>query len=165
MTEAVSPYRRPQPGTKTERVWTIADEITARLGRRAKRSEVMRLFENEGGNANTAATQYAYWKRDYDETRQPGTAAAAPVTVPPTRLQIGRDGRVVIPAEMRAAMLVGDDGAVQAEVVDGELRIVSPLAALRRLQALVSELKVPGASVVDEFLAEKREEARRESLR
>jgi AbrB family looped-hinge helix DNA binding protein len=81
-----------------------------------------------------------------------------------TRLKIDSAGRVVIPAEMRAAMLVKPGDIVTADVADGEFRIVSPEVALKRVQAFARKWKAehPGASVVDELIAERREEARRE---
>ncbi|MBN9077491.1 MAG: AbrB/MazE/SpoVT family DNA-binding domain-containing protein [Rhizobiales bacterium] len=81
-----------------------------------------------------------------------------------TRLKIDSAGRVVIPAEMRAAMLVKPGDIVTADVADGEFRIVSPEVALKRVQAFARKWKAehPGESVVDELIAERREEARRE---
>lgn len=81
------------------------------------------------------------------------------------RLKIGDGGRIVIPAGMRAAMFVKPGDTVTARVVDGEFRIVSPAVALKRVQAEARKFKAknPDASVVDEFIAERREEARRET--
>lgn len=63
---------------------------------------------------------------------------------------------MLIPAKMREAMLLGSPGRVTARVVDGELTIISPQAALRRVQKMAQKFKKPGESVVDEFLAERR---------
>lgn len=83
------------------------------------------------------------------------------------RLKIDSAGRIVIPAEMRAAMLVKPGETVVAHVVDGEFRIVSPAVALKRVQAFARKWKEehPGESVVDELIADRREEARREDER
>lgn len=83
------------------------------------------------------------------------------------RLKIDSAGRVVIPAEMRAAMMVKPGDTVTAEVVEGEFRIVSPGVALARVRAFAREWKAQnsGGSVVDELIAERREEARREDER
>ncbi len=81
------------------------------------------------------------------------------------RLKIDSAGRIVIPAEMRAAMLVKPGDTVTARVEDGEFRIVSPDVALKRVQAFARKWKAenPDApSIVDELIAERREEARRE---
>ena len=78
-----------------------------------------------------------------------------------TRLKIDSAGRIVIPAEMRAAMLVKPGDTVTAEVVNGEFRIVSPEVVLRQIRALARQHKQPGVDEVDEFIADRREEARR----
>lgn len=74
----------------------------------------------------------------------------------PVTLTIGSNGRVVIPKDLREAMAMGEDGKVTARIVDGELRLISLGAALKRAQAALAPLKKPGESVVDEFLAERR---------
>lgn len=84
-----------------------------------------------------------------------------------TSLKIDSAGRVVIPAEMRAAMMVRPGDTVVAVVENGEFRIVSPGVALKRVQAYAQRWKAanPGVSVVDELIAERREEARRDDER
>jgi bifunctional DNA-binding transcriptional regulator/antitoxin component of YhaV-PrlF toxin-antitoxin module len=74
-------------------------------------------------------------------------------------LKVDNAGRVVIPAEMRAAMMLDADGRVTATVVDGELRVISPMAAVRQLQGRTASLVPPGTLVSDELIAERRAEA------
>lgn len=83
-------------------------------------------------------------------------------SVPHARLKIDGAGRVVIPAEMRAAMLVKPGDTVTAEVVDGEFRIVSPDVALKRFRAVGREWRKrnPGVDLVEELIADRRAEAR-----
>ena len=80
------------------------------------------------------------------------------------RLKIDSAGRIVIPAEMRAAMLVKPGDTVTARVEDGEFRIVSPDVALKRFQDLGRKFreKNPGVDLVEELITERRQEARRE---
>ena len=66
---------RPRPGTRTGRIWEIADEITREQGRRAERHEVIERYVAENGNKNTAGTQYQYWKKHQDEPRNSATSA------------------------------------------------------------------------------------------
>ena len=149
---------RPQSGTLTGRVWEIADEITREKGRRAERREVIERYLAENGNRNTAGTQYQYWKKHCNESRSV-SAPASPGKfrdVEPQPLKVASDGRVLIPLEMREAMVLGDDGRVTARVEAGELRLVSPAVAVRQIQARMRKFKKPGESVVDQFLTDRR---------
>jgi AbrB family looped-hinge helix DNA binding protein len=85
-------------------------------------------------------------------------------SVPHARLKIDKAGRIVIPAEMRAAMLVKPGDAVTAEVVEGELRIMSGAVVLARIQKQAQEYDAahPNVSLVDELIADRRQEASQE---
>jgi len=153
------------PTSKTGRVWHIAEQITRQKGRRATRGEVMDAYVAEGGNPDTASTQYWHWKNAFMAAEavqnEPGrTAPPEPNSVPATALTIGSDGRVVIPAEMRAAMQIGPDGRVTARVIDGELLMITPKIAIRRAQELLRKSVPKGISLADELIAERRAEAR-----
>ena len=78
------------------------------------------------------------------------------------QLHIAEDGRLVIPAAMRSAMLIDESGYLTARVVEGELRVFAPKAAVRKLQRMMREKVPAGVSVVDDLIAERRAEARRE---
>jgi AbrB family looped-hinge helix DNA binding protein len=107
-----------------------------------------------------------YVKGFSDEPQQSfGHEPDALRSVPDVRLKIDSAGRMVIPAEMRSAMMVKPGDTVTAEVTDGEFRIVSPGVALKRIQAFAKEFKAknPGLSVVDELIADRRAEAQREA--
>jgi bifunctional DNA-binding transcriptional regulator/antitoxin component of YhaV-PrlF toxin-antitoxin module len=76
--------------------------------------------------------------------------------------RMSKEGRVLIPAEMRHALGLQAEEPLKLYIVDGELRIVSRREGIRRAQAIAARYKQPGLSVVDEFIAEKRAEAQRE---
>ncbi len=59
-------HSRPGPGTRTGRVWEIADERTRETGCRAKRADVIECCVAEGINRNTASTQYQHWRADFE---------------------------------------------------------------------------------------------------
>ena len=101
----------------------------------------------------------------FSESRQSEYDAAETglVSVERVRLKIDKAGRIVIPAEMRAAMLVQPGDTVTARVVDGEFRIVSPRAAIRRVQAHARAVIPPGVDIVEELIRDRREEARKEA--
>ena len=84
-----------------------------------------------------------------------------PAARPRWTLKVAPDGRFVIPAAARAAMELGEEGKVTATLQDGELRIVSPRAAIRRIQAFVKARDKGTGSPVDELIAERRAAAER----
>ena len=98
-----------------------------------------------------------------EEAQQPFEDSNGLQSVRYTRLKIDNAGRIVIPAEMRAAMLVKPGDMVTARVEHGEFRITSPDVAVRRAQNLARRLIPDGVSLVDELIADRREEARREA--
>lgn len=151
--------RRPSHGTMTSRVWEIADQLSRQSARRASSKEVIDAYVREGGNANTAATQYQAWKKSFE----PPVAATVSLrgNTESVVLQMGRDGRVLVPQAIRAAMGIDDTTKLSARVENGELRVVPQKLAFARLQALVKEQDKGEGSVVDELLAERRTEANR----
>jgi len=52
---------QPREGSKTRRVWEIADDISAKEGRPALRGEVMDAGKEEDLSPGTIATQYGRW--------------------------------------------------------------------------------------------------------
>lgn len=98
-------------------------------------------------------------KSDQTDANAPDT----PGNIESRTLQVARNGRVVIPAEMRSAMLIDATGYVAASVVEGELRILSPKSALLKAQKTVREKASGVASLADELIAERRAEAQREA--
>lgn len=151
---------RPSPGTSTGRVWEIADEITRNSGRRAKRAEVITQFRTEGGNYNTASTQYHYWKAEFDR-RHADTGEQEAVYEIAT-VQVKDAGRILLPASVRDALLIQEGDFLGMEIVDGEIRLIPLDTAVRRAQELVRRYIPEGSNLVDELIAERRREAERE---
>lgn len=148
---------RPAPGTRTGRVWEIADQISRESGSLAARREVLERVAAEGGNLATANTQYQYWRTSGAAGYGPRSTRAQGVgDVAEQPLSVAADGRLMIPREVRAAMDLDARGKVTARVVNGELRLLSPRAAVRRVQAEAERLKTDGVSEVDAFLADRR---------
>ena len=71
---------RPAAGTKTARVWEIADAISAEQKRPALREEVMTQGEAEGLNRGTIATQYARWTTFHNVSKEDRTAVRTALT-------------------------------------------------------------------------------------
>ena len=152
---------RPKSG-KTARVWAVADELTKKLGRLAGRKDVMQTYAAEGGNPNTASTQYSKWKAANKKNNAPQNKIQKPGNIGSVRLTVGRDGRLHIPAELRSAMMLDETGSVTARVVDGELRVLSQACTIELLQNLIARSDKGHGSVVDELVRERRADAKRE---
>lgn len=71
-------------------------------------------------------------------------------------------GRLQIPADIRRTLGLNDGDEVRMEVVDGELRVRSFRETLARVQERLRPYVVPGVSIVDELIADRRAEAERE---
>lgn len=77
-------------------------------------------------------------------------------------IKIGGDGRVLIPADWREAMELKDNDTLVAHLEDGELRLHGSAVGLRKARAILRKYARPGDSVVDELIADRRQETRRE---
>ena len=78
------------------------------------------------------------------------------------RLRINENGRVVIPAAFRKALGINAGDEVVLRMEDDELRITTLKCRIERAQRLVRKHVKPGASLVDELIADRREEAKNE---
>ena len=78
------------------------------------------------------------------------------------RVRIGPKGRLVVPVELRRELALeeGTDAIARAE--DGRLVVERRDVALRRLRDTVARAVGSEVSLVDQLLAARREEARRE---
>lgn len=77
-------------------------------------------------------------------------------------LTIASNGRVVIPAGMRAALGMPEGGRVVARLVDGAV-VLEPIAvAIKRTQALMRKYVPAGVSLADELIAERHAAAEHE---
>lgn len=78
------------------------------------------------------------------------------------RLRINENGRVVIPAAFRRELGIKPGDEVILRLDDGELRITTMKRRIERAQRRARKYIKPGVSLVDELIAERREEAKRE---
>ena len=79
-----------------------------------------------------------------------------------TRTQIGKGGRLVVPAKLRKTLNIqaGDEIVVRLE--DDSLRLIPMQRAVRRAQKVVGRYVPEGVSLVDELIQARREAARHE---
>lgn len=83
---------------------------------------------------------------------------------PPTAIRLGDRGRLVVPAAIRRQLGV-ERGDVLIASVEGARLVLEPRgAALGRLRERLAVIPA-GVSLVDEVIAERRVEARRERVR
>lgn len=76
--------------------------------------------------------------------------------------KVGPGGRIVIPAPMRHELGIEPGDSITLRIEDGDLRIVSRQAALRRIRERLKKKVPPGVSLADELIKERRAEAARE---
>jgi AbrB family looped-hinge helix DNA binding protein len=97
------------------------------------------------------------------ETAPPYVASDAEPAVPPAGfvVVIADRGRLVLPAAVRErfGIKAGDRLTLWVET-DGTMRLQTAAAYARSLRGMFKHLAVPGRSVVDELIAERRREAR-----
>jgi antitoxin PrlF len=79
------------------------------------------------------------------------------------RARINQQGRIVIPAECRAAagLKPGDELLIET-IGEGELRLRTPEQAIKEAQAIVARYLPKGRDLVQELIDERRAEAARE---
>ena len=77
-------------------------------------------------------------------------------------MHVGPQGRLVIPARLRRAFRLETGETLVARVEEDRLVLERPWSALGRLQRAFSDAVPEGVSLVDELLAERRAEVRRE---
>jgi AbrB family looped-hinge helix DNA binding protein len=78
------------------------------------------------------------------------------------RVQVGEKGRIVIPAEIRAAMGINVGDMIEMRFEDYELRVSTRRARIRRAQERARRYVPAGTLVSEELSAERREAAKHE---
>ena len=79
-----------------------------------------------------------------------------------TTAKLDSAGRIVIPAEARKALGLKPGSEVLVRFEDGEVRVTTRAEAIRKVQDMVCRLVPKNVSLVDELIAERRAEAKRE---
>lgn len=79
-----------------------------------------------------------------------------------SHVTMSANGRLVIPAALRAELGMAGGGAFVATVEDGVIRLVPLREVIRRVQANVRRYVPAGSDLAAELSAERRREAERE---
>jgi AbrB family looped-hinge helix DNA binding protein len=80
----------------------------------------------------------------------------------PQIVVLGESGRIVLPAAIRKKFGLEAGERLTVFIQDGEIRIVSRKMALENIRAGIIKQRGTLKGILDEFLAERREEAARE---
>jgi len=86
-------------------------------------------------------------------------------TVERERVQLGKSGRLVIPARMRKALKIGEGDALIARVENGELIVVPHVTAIAKAQETLKHLRKSGERIVDDFIADRQKDQQRSDER
>jgi len=149
--------RKPAGFWKSPRVEEV---FTAFVAGKIDRAEAYRRLQITHYGEPMATDTLDWYLRKYLRGRRQGRPGVSARLV--ERVAIGEGGRVVIPASYRQALGLDDGDEVILQLVEGELRILTPEQALRRAQALVRRHVPAGRSLAEELIQERRQEARRE---
>lgn len=87
---------------------------------------------------------------------------APEVRVNEARTRLNENGRIVIPAAMRAALGLQAGDEVILIIEDGELRVTTSLRRVERAQRLFKKYVGAGVRLSDELIADRRKEAESE---
>lgn len=105
-------------------------------------------------------------RTDAEEVGQGRRRLPPPETLPDgtTRyfLVLGPKGRVLLPADLRAAMGLEEGDVITAWLRDGEVRMHSHLHGLRKIQTEASSMARGAGYASDELIDERRAEAAKE---
>jgi AbrB family looped-hinge helix DNA binding protein len=78
-------------------------------------------------------------------------------------VRLGPEGRVVIPAPIREVLGLKEGDVLFARLEGGEVKLLTPQAAMMRAQAIVRSFVPEGVSLAEELIADRRREAEREA--
>ncbi|MEO0014597.1 MAG: hypothetical protein RLZZ535_2986 [Cyanobacteriota bacterium] len=73
---------------------------------------------------------------------------------------ISGNGRILIPAEIRKSLNLKAGDQLVMSVIDGEIRLVPQLEAIKRAQNTIAQYVDPSRSLSQELIQERREEAK-----
>jgi AbrB family looped-hinge helix DNA binding protein len=147
-----------------EHLPTTSAKIRALAAEGVERAEIARLL----------GIRYQHVRNVLEHDRAREAKAAAGLSEPPqppifddstpsVKVRLGPEGRVVIPAPMREALGLKEGDVLFARLEGGEIKLLTPNAAMSRAQAIVRSFVPEGVSLADELIAERRREAEREA--
>jgi len=79
------------------------------------------------------------------------------------RIQVGTGGGIFLPPQIQQTLSIKEGDTLIATLDDGELRLLTVPAAVRKAQAIVKKFVPHGVKLVDELLEDRRREAERDN--
>jgi AbrB family looped-hinge helix DNA binding protein len=139
-----------------------SDKIRALAARGLARADIARLLGVRYQQVRNVL------ERDKEREAKPAGMSEPPQpalddNMPSAKVRLGPDGRVVIPAPMREALGLREGDVLFARLEGGEIKLLTPKAAMLRAQAIVRQFVPAGVSLADELIADRRREAEREA--
>ncbi len=157
----------------------LSDEVRSDLDHLSTVSDKIRLLDRKGYEradiARILGKRYQHVRNVLEADRKKAAARAraaeASVAVPDPdavmRFEVAADGTLRLPPEIMAGLQISGGGTLSGRLENGQLLLVEPTVALRRVQKalrpLRDRLRAEGRSLVDELIEERREDARREA--
>ena len=144
-----------------EHLPTISAKIRALAARGVERADIARVLGIRYQHVRNVL------ERDKARPVTPGMAeppqpALHHDNMPSVKVRLGPDGRVVVPAAIRDALGLKEGDVLFARLEGGEIKLLTPRAAMMRAQAIVRQFVPENVSLVDELIADRRREAARE---
>jgi bifunctional DNA-binding transcriptional regulator/antitoxin component of YhaV-PrlF toxin-antitoxin module len=136
----------------------------------SRKGAIHRIFDTQGPEAARAAGEerglkpstVSSWLSTWKRTAEAGFGESEAKFDPPDPerhfIQVGPGGRIVIPVAFRNAMQVKEGDELMARLVDGELRLITPVMAVRLAQKMVRETIPGNVSLVDTLMEQRRKE-------
>ena len=153
------------PGTKSDKIRALSAagmsraDIARALGIRYQHVRNVLVGDEQAGRAVADGPVAA---SRGPQARSDAAASTDGSSAGPVKLRVGPNGEVVLPVPVLEALGLRPGMALAARIENGELRLYTIAEAVRRAQDLMRSVVPAGVSLVDELIAERREEARRE---
>ena len=148
-----------------DRLSTVSDKIRLLDRNGYERADIARILGKRYQHVRNVLEADRRKAAAKDSTAQAAATALDTDTV--MRFQVAPDGTMRLPPEVLAALEIPAGGTLSGRLENGQLVLVEPTVALRRVQEalrpLRDKLRVEGRSLVDELIAERREETRRDA--
>lgn len=138
---------------------TKADKIRALFRAGYSRSEIAGFMGIRYQHVRNVLVRSGYMETQLSRPMPAEDVASAESPPVLVRTAIGPGGRVVIPAAYRKALEVEEGDFIVMQMDGDELRVVNDEKEFKRVQQMIASYVPEGVSLVDELIAERRQEA------